>query len=309
MKWTAISALVLLGCSATSGSADPETSETTETAGTGGAIDSMDSGGTPGSGGLTVSTGGTGTGGQLEAGPCGDPAVLVCEDFEAHTPGEEPLDPWEVTVDKYNATTAFAVISDEQAHSGSFSVNVSGGSDWGNRILVGYPSIFPVESNHFFARFWVYFAEDVPESGHSTYALATGPIPEQDPASAEEVRLGFHSGILNINFKGPLLGDPSQFSWKDPSHSVGVYPISHQWVCTEIEIDGENQVINFWRDDEELEWLHVGEEEVEQMGLPSEWAPEFIDFRFGWQAYGTKAMVAYYDDVVISAERIGCGGA
>ena len=232
--------------------------------------------------------------------PCAAPAVLACDDFEAATLGP----PWVITLDPYSQTKGSVELSSERAHSGTQAVKVMGGSGYNERALVSAPSLFPVADNHFFARFAVYFDLDFPDNGHMSYALAA----DSDSPDGNEVRAGVHTKVLNWNFKGPQLGDPSLFSIDaDGQWQTGVIPSTRAWHCVELELDGASHTVRYFLDGAEIEKLHLTEEDRVKLGsLSPTWSPQYKDFRFGWQAYGTIPATIYYDDVIISTDRVPC---
>jgi hypothetical protein len=245
-----------------------------------------------------------GEGGAAGAGspvdPCASPAVLACDDFEAATLGA----PWVITLDPYSQTKGSVELSTERAHSGERAIKVMGGSGYNERALVSAPSLFPAPNNHFFARFSVYFDLDFPDNGHMSYALAA----DSDSPDGNEVRAGVHTKVLSWNFKGPQLGDPSLFSIDaDGQWQTGVIPTTRAWHCIELELDGASHTVRYFLDGQEIEKLHLTEEDRVKLGsLQPMWSPQYKDFRFGWQAYGTIPATIFYDDVIISTERIPC---
>ena len=250
-----------------------------------------------------------GVGAQADAGeagasamldPCELPAVLACDDFESPALGA----PWVIKLDPYSQTKGSVTLSSERAHSGVQAVKVMGGSGYNERALLAAPGLFPVPDNHFFARFAVYFELEFPTNGHMTYALAA----DSDSPDGNEVRAGVHTKVLSWNFKGPQLGDPSLFSSDaDGQWQTGVIPTTNAWHCIELEFDGAGQTVRYYLDGEEVEKLHLAEDDRVKMGsLSPTWSPTYADFRFGWQAYGAIPATVYYDDVIISTERVAC---
>ena len=75
-------------------------------------------------------------------------------------------------------------------------------------------------------------------------------------------------------------------------------------------IDGHAGLMRTWVDGAELAGLHLDATptpEIDEQWLRRPgWRPALADFALGWESYGGQAMTLWFDDVALSAARVGC---
>ena len=233
--------------------------------------------------------------------PPNDPCetAALCEDFEQHTVGAEPMAPWTV-----NADSGTVVVSSERAFSGSQSVHCQ--ADEGSYSqafisLAGEP-VFPALGNELFGRVMLWAAETPEGSVHWTFVAGDGPTADGDQAV---YRIGGqHDGAMMNNY---WTDDAQKDCW---DHSSTVVP-TQTWVCLEWRYATATNEIQVWLDGTELTDLHMTGEGEGCVGNPDDltWpAPTaFEQLSLGWTHYqDTTQKDVWLDDFAVSSERVGC---
>lgn len=226
---------------------------------------------------------GTSTGEPL-TGCAAVPDALLCEDFEAD------LDPAVWAIDE--GGTGSAVVEDGELHIHFGSANASRAF-----IQLQPDQWLPVAGNHFFGR--VRFRVDpiVPDR-HNYMIAAAGQL--ADGSGLARYRLDLNNGQLNSRYTSPAVEQHG--GWRKYGRDLD----AAVWLCIEWEYDGATNSMRYWFDDE-LDTDMVVDGATED---PPWIAPEFTSFEIGYHTYQAAEngddFDAYYDDLVIALERVGC---
>jgi hypothetical protein len=174
----------------------------------------------------------------------------------------------------------------EVFHAGAQSLVVPSGDSQYRALVV------PVPGNTFWVRLYVRLSSEFGDQNHdSLYLASRKPAGEYNGDSAIEVSEQSNQLLLNKNdalysASGP--GDPAGTGASGPKLPADT------WLCMETLFDGATNTVEVYQDGDLL---------LEAMNYGSGTA--FESFRFGYIKYNT-ARTVWYDDVVVSATRVGC---
>jgi hypothetical protein len=242
------------------------------------------------------SSGGPSSSGASGAGCTG---AALCDDFESATPGGTPGASWEIWRGGQNGPGGAVVVDGAQAHSGTRSIRVDGGSGYNNRIFMRNTAIAGLGSV-VYARFWMRVSTPFDQS-HVTF------LAMRDESEGKDVRMGGQAEILMYNRES----DDATLPELSPTGiGLSVKLQTNRWICVEFKIDQGAGGIDTWVDGTEVKGLIVDgtpTQDVDGQWLRKTWRPSLKDFRLGWESYGGGTMTLWYDDVALSTRRIGCG--
>lgn len=252
------------------------------------------SGGTSSGGG---SSGGTSSGGTVPS--CS--GLALCDDFEGVDAGGVPSSSrWSIVTPNCSGTGRIS-IDGAQAHSGSRSVRVDGGGGYCNHVFMSSSAISGLGTT-VYGRFFVRL-ENLLDSSHVTF------LAMRDAGDGgKDVRMGGQSGILMWNRESddatlPALS-PTGIGLSKPFET-------RRWTCIEFHVDQAANTWETWMDGVAVQGLTVDgtpTPDVDEQWLrKTGWRPSLSDFRIGWESYGGTTQTLWFDDVALSATRIGCG--
>jgi len=213
----------------------------------------------------------------------------LCDDFENATADAMPAAPWSVAV---NGTTGTVLVDGSTpAHSGTKSVRVSSLGNYQTFLALKGAPVFPAPKPALYVRTFIRL--DAPmTAGHNTYfkAGAAGAI-----SSNNETRVGVMVEMLMINQPDGDRGFLSNNNyWSDQKPGV-VFP-AKTWVCVEAFFDPPNSTVDVWVNGTAVPDLKRSDWKQDPVGT----------LQFGFEKYAGPDAVIWYDDIVISSERIGC---
>jgi hypothetical protein len=277
-------------------------------AGSGGAAAGTSAGGSLSSGGSAALGGMSGVGGSAAGGaaaggaaaggagtagtgsdPCGKQGLLLCDDFEAASPGMAPGTPWTTAVNGTSGTVQ--VDGTTPAHSGTKSVHVASLGNYQTFLALRGAPVFPAPKPALYARVFMRLGAPM-TAGHNTYFKAGA---ADVISSNDETRVGVMESMLMINQPDGDRGFLSnQNYWTDMKPGV-VFP-EQTWVCVEGFFDPPNSTVDFWVNGVEVPDLHRTDWKQDPLGA----------FHFGFEKYAGPDVDIWYDDVAIGTQPIGC---
>jgi hypothetical protein len=227
-------------------------------------------------------------------------AAQLSDGFEDQT-GPQPAGIWTVSYPDCQGTGT-ASIDTATAHSGTRSVRVNGGGGYCNHVFVGTPTTSVVTGSELYGRFWVRHSTALP-AAHVTFSAML------DTADGgRDLRIGGQNGALQWNRES----DDATLPEQSPAGVALSKPLPvNEWTCVEFRIDTGAGNLDTWVNGELVAGLVVD-------GLPTHdidsqwlnrgnWRPQPTDFRFGWESYGGETDTLWFDDIVLSDTRPGCG--
>ena len=257
----------------------------------------------------STSTDGGGTGGTQMADPCD--SAIFCEDFESYSSGEVPGGAW-------SAQTNLGSVSVDTSRQVSGSNSVRFDTEASDASKTAYlrlegGDVFPVENNVYYGRM-LFFLESAPtESVHWTFIQGGGTVPGQSYRA-----LYRYGGQHPVDGSSQLMANyetPDSYSGNGPSsdcwqHAQSVVVPVGRWSCVEWMFDGGANEMRLWLDGTAIDSLTVmgSGEGCVASDFGNVWtAPNFETLDIGWESYqADDARTLFVDDVVISAEPIGC---
>jgi hypothetical protein len=232
---------------------------------------------------------------------CQAPGILFCDNFDKAAGKSEPAGPnwmpqpmWQNDRNK---------VDDSQSHSPPHSVLVTPAS-YGSQLIAAMG--FPPADNSFYVRVFMRLEKSSKDmGGHVSFIEGA----EAEGDAGEELRLGSSHGIVDVNLipgsKGNGSGEKTQFSNGDvdiPRDDKGVVLEAGRWYCLEAHFDGKNHRFELWIDDKEQANMSVSDWKQGR----TNWSPMYKFLKIGGQNFSGQMGRAWYDDVAVGANRIGC---
>jgi hypothetical protein len=255
-----------------------------------------------GAGGVTTMGGSAGTGGAAGASAVSCASLPLCDDFEGVAAGSPP-DPekWSATVLVDCASTAPTkpTVDDSQHHSGTRSLKITGSAAYCDYAMVGNAAAFKAIGNVVYGRYYVRF-EAALTDGHVAFMA----FPD-DSQAGKALRMGGQNKALQWNRQSDDATLPAQ---SPAGIALSKVPPVADWMCLEFMIDQAQGLISTWVDGTLVTGLVADASPTPD--IDSQWGtaykPELTSFNIGWQNYGSGPMNLWFDDVALSATRIGC---
>lgn len=243
--------------------------------------------------------------GGVDPMPGGCAGRVFCDDFETHEAGRTPKAPLEVEIDNQSSVT----VVDDRAYSGARSVKVVASGGFVSRramMALNLAPFFPRRAG-FYGRV-MFFAPAAPRTTHAAIIQGSGRI----EGTTNRATLGYGGGsgdVIWANFGGSgggLCGD----CWLASTTAIPV----GRWACLEWYFDAENQETRLYLDGEEVADVRATPgADYSAAGTRGTWtAPTFDKVTLGWESYildvigGAGDQVAYFDDLALDEDRIGC---
>ncbi|HTA87948.1 MAG TPA: hypothetical protein VK745_00180 [Polyangiaceae bacterium] len=253
-----------------------------------------------GASGLSSSAGSAGAGGSAGSGSVGCASLPLCDDFEGVAAGAAP-DPskWIPTVLADCMTTAAApTVDDSQHHSGTKSLKVVGTANFCDYAMIGNAAAFKAIGNVVYGRYYVRFETALP-MGHTAFMI----FPDQ--MSGHALRMGGQNMALQWNRQSDDATLPAQ---SPAGIAMSKVPPVGDWMCLEFMIDQAQGLISTWADGTLVAGLVADATPTADVDMQwgTTYRPNLTSFNIGWQNYGAGAMNLWFDDVALSATRIGC---
>ena len=226
-------------------------------------------------------------------------ALLVCDDFEADTPGAPPSDTrWEVVMPNCSGTGTVSVDA-EVSSSGSQSVRVDGRGGYCNHVFLSPTQSIESISDDLWVRFRVRFGSELAWD-HVTF------VAMRDATDERDVRMGGQSQILMWNKE---LDDATLPELSPTGIAASLVPTPGAWHCIEFHVVGAAGTLDTYVDSERIEGLSADgapTRALDEQWYRRPWSPSLVEARFGWESYGGAEMTLWFDDVAIDRNRVGC---
>ncbi len=226
--------------------------------------------------------------------------VIFCDSFENQAT-TVPSGRWSSTTPNCSGTGT-AAVDPTVAHTGSKSVRVTGTDGYCNHIFIDDSTDMASAGSNWYVRFWMMHTTPLP-TGHVTF------LAMNDSANGStDLRLGGQNGALMWNRQSDDATLPDQ-SPVGVAASV-VLPVN-TWECVEFEVNGANGQINTWFNGTSVPGLTedgVPTHDIDNQWLSANpgWRPHLTDLKLGWESYSGGTDTLWFDDVALSATRIGC---
>ncbi|KAJ3114540.1 hypothetical protein HK098_007310, partial [Nowakowskiella sp. JEL0407] len=197
--------------------------------------------------------------------------------------------------------TGTVSIDSSKSNSGKNSLKVAGGGGFCNHAFAANTAIASARPSAF-VRFYVNHNSAMFSNHHTFLTMKDANDGGQD------LRLGGQNQKLSWNRQSDDATCPSQ---SPTGVGLSVALPANKWSCLEFEVDTANGYLHAWLDGSAVTALTVqnGVADVDAQWKSSKpnWKPSPQDLKLGWESYGNDSDTYWYDDVVISTSRIGCG--
>ncbi len=258
---------------------------------------------TEAAGGEPAGAGGDGSGEMMPTDPpvMGEGEVLFSDDFETGSVGAAPegwdtFVAWVANGQNPSGETA-ALISSDQAVSGSQSIHFHGGS---NPAQIAWP--LPAGTNKVYLTAWVYMTRQLgenPGDNHEHIFAIRG-----EPGSAnDEIRFGEIKGTIGTNEVPSDNISPLMDQW-----GMGPALPANTWICFEVGFiaDQTPNELHAWADGEEVHSITAADQ-WQNGAMPDNWMDgKFVEAVFGWHSFSSNDIDVWMDDIIISTGRQGC---
>lgn len=238
--------------------------------------------------------------------------ILISEDFEDKTLGQVPSG-WGTNVsyvqseadssDALQHSDKFKVV-EGIAYSGTKSVYVSG-VDQTKRYL--FKDIEGLSEEKMYIRLYVrsaqYLGNRSDESMNHNHFLA---VSNADPYNEQEIRIGEMKGAIGVNDSVSDDLYPKYEQWWGKSDTTQMQ--ADTWYCVESSFDntGDYSAQKIWINDELIADID-NPDDFNNGAISDKWLTDrFSRINIGWASWNTYANNLYFDDIVVSTERIGC---
>lgn len=236
---------------------------------------------------------GSSDGGSTGGGARGCADYLFCEDFEMGNAGEQP--PGWTEHGGWDQSGSRAVLSTEQAHSGTQSLKGAVGTNGQFRIEHDLDVIGDAITHHW-GRIYYYVQTPVALDGmyvHNTFVAFGHP----DLGNGGESRLvdtvvdpnGAHQFLFNVPDDSCCVGSSYDYDYEGG------------WHCAEWYVDGDTESFRFFYDGTEVQ-------DIAFMGTDGAHIDSFESIIVGWINYQSPSTPneGWFDDLAIDDEQIGC---
>jgi hypothetical protein len=236
----------------------------------------------------------TGSGGSSAGAPgagCSASGLLFCDDFEKLAPGPvQNAGPWTTAYIGPDAPTI--TVDTSTAHSGTHSVKVHAPvTDYQSFLIYHDPAVLPRAQGNFYLRSYVRIGREM-SAGHNSYLVFDRTA---TPGSGAAVRLGEQSQMLSLTVGGDAHGSLSNAKFSQDS-VLGPHFTANTWACLEGYFNSTQPEIDFWLDGAEISDFHH-----------TDWPADNYDtLHFGFEKYAGPELDIWFDDIALSATRIGC---
>jgi hypothetical protein len=222
----------------------------------------------------------------------------LCSDFEAEKAGAL-AGAWSARSPNCSGDGK-ATIDETVAHSGKKSLRVQSGGGTCNHVFATPTLDFAALGQAFWVRFYVRFDSALSDA-HVTF------LAMQDQVSKKALRMGGQKKILMWNRE---LDDATLPELSPIGIGMSVAPHAGQFQCVEFHLDGAAGTLETHVDGTRVPGLVIdgtGSQDIDGQWLRSgKWSAQVSEIGFGWESYGGEPMLLWFDDIAISAQRLGC---
>jgi hypothetical protein len=276
-------------------------------------------GGSTGTGGASAIGGANGTGGGAggSAGAAGGCAGLpLCDNFDSQTAGSAPdASLWTMIGAKTCSTQGtpwpFAVDS-TQSHSPPNSMKVQGGDSCGP-LMLNTSAFTKLTGNDVYGRFYMRLSDTSMTFDHAflmALGLTTGTFSTSNQDSYLQLASEGAGNATNVfmwqTSDGNILPDKNT-----TGGAASTYPKANTWTCVEFHTSQSTGALETWVDGNAVSGLTVipgttskTSSVNDQWKAPSPFMPTSIGF--GWTVFSGENLTIWFDDIAVSATRIGC---
>jgi hypothetical protein len=196
--------------------------------------------------------------------------------------------------------TGTAAVDASAAHSGTHSLRIQGGGGYCNHVFVRPKSLTNALPAPLYARVFVKIGTALTEN-HVTF------IAMHDMREDKDLRLGGQKQVLVWNRESDDATLP-ELSPTGVMLSAALPP--GDWHCLEWSVNPMTRAIETWLDDKPIAGLTVDAQptpDVDTQWLrKTDWQPQPIDVRLGWESYGNDTNTLWFDDFALGTTRVGC---
>ncbi|KAI1323090.1 hypothetical protein F5Y16DRAFT_384633 [Xylariaceae sp. FL0255] len=184
------------------------------------------------------------------------------------------------------------------AHSGQYSIKVTGASGYCGHIFVGTTA---VPAGDFYVRVWLK-ATTALGADHVTFIT----MPDAAQGTDENLRMGGQSSIMMYNRES----DDATLPDLSPQGIATSEALpTGSWECLEYYV-GSNGSLETWLNNATIVGMTEG---ISGVTNPNDqgWTRNLIDPKiqgvyFGWESYSGDVNTFWYDDIAIATSRVGC---
>lgn len=196
--------------------------------------------------------------------------------------------------------TGMAMVDASTGHTGTHSLRIQGGGGYCNHVFVRPKLLANALPSPLYARVFVKIMTAFTEN-HVTFAAI------HDMREDKDLRLGGQKQVLIWNRESDDATLP-ELSPTGVMLSAALPP--GDWHCLEWSINPMTRAIETWLDDKPIAGLTVDAQptpDVDTQWLrKTDWQPQPIDLRLGWESYGNDANTLWFDDLAIGSTRLRC---
>jgi hypothetical protein len=196
--------------------------------------------------------------------------------------------------------TGTAAVDTSAAHSGTNSLRIQGGGGYCNHVFVRPKSLTNALPAPLYARVFVKVATALTEN-HVTF------IAMHDLHEDKDLRLGGQKQVLVWNRESDDATLP-ELSPTGVMLSAALPP--GDWHCLEWSVNPTTRAIETWLDERAIAGLTVDAQptpDVDTQWLrKTDWQPQPIDVRLGWESYGNDTNTLWLDDLALGTTRLRC---
>jgi hypothetical protein len=235
--------------------------------------------------------------------PAGNGEVLLSEDFESDASGAVPEGYDTFIAWNANPTTPsgseVVAVGNGQKHGGSQALQVKGA---GNPAQLVWK--IPSGHNKLYVRTWLYLADrqlgQNPGANHETLIALRDGV----GSANSEIRFGEIKGAIGTNEVPTDDISPLMAQW-------GMGPVIEKgkWVCLEVAFLGDlpYNELHAWADGELVHEVTAANQWQNGSLKAANWMEgRFIELVFGWHSFSSASNTVWFDDIVVSTERVGC---
>jgi hypothetical protein len=196
--------------------------------------------------------------------------------------------------------TGTAAVDASAAHSGTHSLRIQGGGGYCNHVFVRPKALTNALPAPLYARVFVKIATALTEN-HVTF------IAMHDMREDKDLRLGGQKQVLVWNRESDDATLP-ELSPTGVMLSAALPP--GDWHCLEWSVNPTTRAIETWLDERPITGLTVDAQptpDVDTQWLrKTDWQPQPIDVRLGWESYGNDTNTLWFDDLALGSTRLRC---
>jgi len=199
--------------------------------------------------------------------------------------------------------TGTVALDTTTGHSGSQAVRVQGAGGYCNHVFLrasGLGALGATLPSPIFVRVFVKVSMPL-GAGHTTFMAM------HDMREDKDLRLGGQNEVLVWNRES----DDATLPELSPTGVALSKALSgNTWQCLEWMIDSDKRELRTWLDGQAIAGLTLDAEPTadvdRQWQRKTDWQPQLVDLRLGWESYREQANTLWFDDLAVGKARVGC---